>query len=260
MSRETVAAGALTRIHTSVLASRERELLTYIVARLPLWVTPDQLTLLGVVGGAMVGLGCVLANVDLNWLWLAVAGLVVNWFGDSTDGSLARYRRIERPRYGFFVDQFSDVVAHFFMLIGLGLSPLMRLDTALLALLGSLATMFYGHLKLQFSRTWQVSHHGVGPTELRIVIAIGFLAAIFGVETPGLPISGAVFTIFDFVGTLVFAGTMVVIAMMFATDRAKLALIDPPRSVIPPEVIVKPLKISGAEWTDGKSEPFKQVA
>lgn len=260
MSRETVAAGAVTRIHTSVLASRERELLTYIVARLPLWITPDHLTAVGVAGGAMVALGCVLANFHLNWLWISVAGLLVNWFGDSTDGSLARYRKVERPRYGFFVDQFSDVVAHFFMLIGLGFSPLMRLDTALLALLGSLATMFYGHLKLQFSRTWQVSHHGVGPTELRILIATGFLAAIFGIDLPGLPISGAVFTIFDAVGTLVFLGTMIVIGMMFVTDRAKLALIDPPRSVIPPEVIVRPLDTSAADWSNTKSEPLKKVA
>lgn len=241
MSGEPVVAGSLTRIHTSVLADRERELLTHIVARLPNWVTPDHLTCVGVAGGALVALGCVLANWNMAWLWLAVAGLAVNWFGDSTDGSLARFRRIERPRYGFFVDQFSDVVAHFVMLIGLGCSPLMRLDTALLALLGSLAMMFYGHLKLQFTRTWQVSHHGVGPTELRILIALGFIAEIMMLDLPSLALGSETFTIFDIVGTLVFAGALAAIALMFVADRAKLALIDPPRGVVPPEVVVQPI-------------------
>lgn len=238
MESKSVDAGHLTRIHNSILASGERRLLTAIAERLPAWVTPDQLTCIGVFGAALIAIGCLGAHVDRAWLGLSIVGLVVNWFGDSTDGSLARYRRIERPRYGFFVDQFSDVAAHFMMLIGLGLSPLMRFDIALLALLGSLATMFYGHLKLQFARTWQVSQYGVGPTELRIVIGVGLVWAMVG-SLPQLELPFATLSLFDVVGFLVFVAAIVCILGMFVKDRATLALIDPPRGGVPKEVVMQ---------------------
>lgn len=235
MDTASIDAGHLTRIHDSLLAARERRLLTSIAARLPQRISPDHLTSMGVAGGAVTGAGCIAAHWHTAWLLLAVLGLIINWFGDSLDGSLARFRGIERPRYGFFVDQFSDVSAHFLMLFGLGLSPLMRFDTALLALLGSLAIMFYGHLKLQFARSWQVSHYGVGPTELRIVIACGLvLATVAGI--PSFHTPAGVLSLFDVVAVLVFAAAVGCILIMFWTDRAKLALIDPPRGGVPAEV------------------------
>jgi archaetidylinositol phosphate synthase len=237
-------AGILVRVHNSVLVDGERKVLNTLVATLPRSVTPDHLTALGVVGAAMIMVGCIAANLHSAFFLFAVLGLGVNWFGDSLDGSLARYRGIERPRYGFFVDQFSDVLAHFLMLFGLGLSPIMRLDVALMALLGSLAIMFYGHLKLQFSRTWQVSHYGVGPTELRIIISAGLIWAVVmgGVPTIEAPVVGAI-SMFDAVGFLVFVGAMACIGIMFVSDRAKIAAIDPARDRVPAEVIVNPLTI-----------------
>ncbi len=113
---------------------------------------------------AVVAVGCLAGHLDTAFYILAAVGLAINWFGDSLDGSLARFRKIERPRYGFFVDQF-PTRRRASILFGARTSSLMRFDMALLALLGSLAIMFYGHLKLQFYRTWQVSHHGIGPTE-----------------------------------------------------------------------------------------------
>lgn len=244
MDAADIESGHLTRIHDSLLASRERKLLTSIAARLPKQITPDHLTSLGVAGGAITALGCIGAHWHVQWLFVAVAGLFINWFGDSLDGSVARFRGIERPRYGFFVDQFSDVTAHFLMLFGLGLSPLMRFDTALLALLGSLAIMFYGHLKLQFARSWQVSHYGVGPTELRIVIASGLvLAAVVGLPVVNTPVG--VLSLFDVVASLVFVAAVGCILTMFWDDRAKLAVIDPPRGGVPPEVIMTTLESGG---------------
>ncbi len=128
------------------------------------------------------------------------------------------------------------MLSHFLILIGLGLSPIMRMDIALLALLGSLATMFYGQLKLNFSRSWQVSHHGVGPTELRILIGVGLIGSALNIlPVIDTAITGQV-TLFDCVGFLVFVGAIAVIALMFQVDRAKLAVIDPPSGHIPTEV------------------------
>lgn len=234
-------AGRLVRIHDSILVAREREVLHTLAANLPKWVTPDHLTAIGVAGGALVMLGGIAAHVHVMFLLLAVVGLGINWFGDSLDGSLARLRQIERPRYGFFVDQFSDVASHFFILFGLGLSPIMRFDVALLALLGSLAIMFYGHLKLQFSRTWQVSHYGVGPTELRLLMAGGLLLAVVNNGIPGIESPIGFLSVFDVVGFLVFLGSIYCVVLMFITDRAKIAAIDPPRDRIPAEVIVTPI-------------------
>ena len=233
-------AGPIARHNNSILAASERRLLVAIARRLPAWVTPDQLTILGVAGGALTAVGCVAAWYSLNMLAIAVAGLALNWFGDSLDGTLARVRGIERQRYGLFVDQFCDVASHFLMLIGMGLSPLMHLDTALLALLASLLVMFYGHLKLPFTRTWEVSQHGLGPTEFRMLIAAG-MALVMAVGVPSLTTPVGTFTLFDAVATMIFAAAVACVLMMFVKDRAQLAAIDPPRHKAPPEVAVVPL-------------------
>ena len=226
------------RVHNSLLARPERRVLTAIVARMPSWMLPDHLTALVIVGNAIAAVGIMASDWDRRWLFLAIAGLLLNWLGDSTDGTLARQRRIERPRYGFFVDQFADVVSHFILLFALGISTLMRLDIALMALLGSLLTMFYGHLKLQFSRTWQVSYNGVGPTELRILIAAGFVWAMV-TDLPTITVAGEVLTLFDVVSLLVFLGSLGAVIAAFRTDLRKLARIDPPRHMKPVSVVLK---------------------
>lgn len=244
--RDQVAGAHIGRIHNSLLARPERTVLTAIAARMPSWVLPDHLTILGIAGNFIVAVGVIASDWDRGWLLLGIFGLLLNWLGDSTDGTLARHRRIERPRYGFFVDQFADVVSHFALLFGLGISSLMRLDVALMALLGSLLTMFYGHLKLQFSRTWQVSYHGVGPTELRILIAAGFVWAMV-LDLHAVTVAGEALTLFDVVGLLVFIGSVGAVFGAFMTDRQKLALMDPLRQVPPVEVMMKLVPVSSTQ-------------
>lgn len=245
------------RIHNSILARPERVVLNYLVARMPSWVVPDHLTALGVVGSFLTAAGVIASDWDRRWLLLAIIGLLVNWLGDSTDGTLARHRRIERPRYGFFVDQFSDVVSHFLLLFGLGISSLMRLDVALMALLGSLLTMFYGHLKLQFSRTWQVSYNGVGPTELRLLIAAGLTWALVA-DLPAVVLAGETLTLFDVVGALVFVGSLATIIRAFAADRQVLALIDPPCHLPPVEARV--VDVSGRVSPSASQAPVGRTS
>src|SRR5579862_7946880 len=107
--RRYTARMAATRMNDSVLGALERPTLLWIVQRLPSWVVPNHLTALGMLGAVVTATGFILSRWSLSWLWLASAGLVANWLGDSLDGTLARRRLIERPRFGFFVDHTSDL-------------------------------------------------------------------------------------------------------------------------------------------------------
>ncbi len=179
---------ALSRIHQSWLARSERRMLTWLAANMPAWVTPDRLTMLGLFGALLAGLSYVGTAYSPRMLLLACFGLVLNWFGDSLDGSLARYRGIERPRYGFFVDHSADVVSQILIFFGLGLSAYMRFDMALLALLSYWLAALYTFIRAVATRVFQISYFGIGPTEIRLGL-LGYslalpLADALAVTTP----------------------------------------------------------------------------
>ena len=132
------APAALDRIQQNWLAAGERRLLNWLCARMPASVTPDKLTILGMVGAVMIFAGYVASNLAPEWLILAIVGYGVQWFGDSLDGSLARYRRIERPSYGYFIDHSCDGLANMLIVAGMGLSPFVTMDIAMIALAGYL--------------------------------------------------------------------------------------------------------------------------
>ena len=93
-----------TRIQTSILNKAEKKVLVAMAKRMPAWVTSDMLTFVGFLGALIIATGYALSNLNLNWLWLSCLGLLVNWFGDSLDGSLARVRNTQRKTYGFYID------------------------------------------------------------------------------------------------------------------------------------------------------------
>ncbi len=159
---------ALSRVHQSVLAHHERRTMLRLAGRLPAWVTPDHMTLLGLGGALLCGASYAACLVSQRFLWLACLGLVLNWLGDSLDGNLARLRGTERPRYGFFVDHSADVIAQMLIFLGLGLSPFMRFDMALLALLSYWLAALYTFIRAVATRVFQISYFGVGPTEIRL--------------------------------------------------------------------------------------------
>jgi archaetidylinositol phosphate synthase len=158
------------RFNGSLLAVQERRVLVALAARLPAAIKPDHLTAFGVFGALLVLTGYLLSHLGAVWLWLANAGLVVHWLGDSLDGTLARYRRIERPRYGFYLDQVIDTVGNLVIALGVGLSPWARLDSALLVL------ALYHMLSVQIfvrtivDREFHVAVGRLGPTEMRVGI------------------------------------------------------------------------------------------
>jgi len=169
------------RIQQNVLATSERRLLTWLCARMPGWIQPDLLTAFGLFGAALVLAGYTTSLLDEDWLWLCVAGYIVHWFGDSLDGSLARFRSTERPRYGYFLDHSCDGLATFMILLGIGLSPYVRLEIALIALAGYLLLSIHAFLSVKVLGEMRLSYLSAGPTELRIVlIALTFAMLVFG--------------------------------------------------------------------------------
>lgn len=166
------------RVNDILLGPLERPALQWLSARMPVWVTPDSLTVVGVLGALVTSLGYILSNVDKNFFWLASFGLLVNWFGDSLDGTLARYRKIERPRYGFYIDHITDTFSQAVMLLGLGLSPFISFNVACMALIGLFMLEILIYLRTSVVGEFKISYGGLGPTELRVV-AILLNTAIF---------------------------------------------------------------------------------
>ena len=206
----------LARIQKNLVAIQERRLLNWICPRLPAWVTPDKLTILALIGAAMILAGYAGSVVDRNWLWLSVAGYLVHWFGDSLDGSLARFRSIERPRYGYFVDHSADVLGALLILVGLGVSPYIRLDVALVALAGYYMLAAHSFLTARVAGELKLTYASAGPTELRIFL-IGLTVAMYAFGHPGPQFEG--FGAYDIVvGT---AGAVLI--LLFLVHTAKMA-------------------------------------
>jgi len=152
------------------------------VARMPPWIQPDHLTAFGVLGALLTAAGFILSNGSLRWLWLACLGLVMNWIGDSSDGTLARHRHIERPRYGFFVDLTSDLYSYSLILLSVGLSPCAHFTVACLGLIAFLMGFSYTLIGAHARATLRVTYLGFGPTEIRALLLIGnMLALAFGI-------------------------------------------------------------------------------
>jgi len=169
------------RFHVSLLAGPERRALNWLAPRLPAFVTPDRLTAFGLFGALVTFVGYALCAVSPRFLWLASAGLVMHWLGDSLDGSLARYRGIERPRYGFFLDQNIDVIANLLIVGGMAASPFIRLEPAVMALFGYQALTIYVLVRFSLDGIFQVSVLNSGPTEMRaLIIFSNMLILIFG--------------------------------------------------------------------------------
>ena len=200
MSKFEPVAKAPVRIQQNILARSERRLLNWLCARLPAWVTPDQLTTLGFAGAVLVAAGYLLSGFDSEWLGLSLAGYIVNWFGDSLDGSLARWRGIERPNYGYFVDHSVDAIATLLMISAIGMSPYMRLDVALMGVIGYFLLSIHTFISAKILGEFRLSYMAGGPTELRLMLmAMTALMPIVG----GRDIPGTNFSPFDLFALIV---------------------------------------------------------
>lgn len=213
----------LLRIQENLLASSERKLLTWLCRRMPNWVTPDLLTALGLVGALATFVGYAASNHAAGWLWLAVGGYILQWFGDSMDGSLARYRRIERPSFGYFIDHSCDGLTTLMILAGIGLSPFVRLDVALFVLAGYLLLSVHAFLAARVMGELKLSYLAAGPTELRLMLIVLTLAMMWLGPGPGLlgPVSG-----FDLIMGAAAAVLVLLFVMQTLVTARRLAAVE----------------------------------
>lgn len=221
------------RIQTSVLNSLEKKILVWLAERQPKWMTSDILTYLGVLGSVVVALGYALSNFNIAWLWLATFGYVVNWYGDSLDGTLARVRHTQRPIYGFYLDHCVDGVTMSIMCIGAGLSDMLNLSIAMCVLvvylLLSISVYINSHLKGEFKLTYA----GMGPTEFRIIMMIINTLFIYITPLREFAVDTTIFGVsvslgsFDFVGLAILFILIAIYIHNFRSDVKEYAEIDP---------------------------------
>lgn len=191
------------RVNDILLGPIERPTLKWLAAHMPAWVTPDVCTMIGVLGALLTGISYVLSAYHAGFLWLASLGFVINWFGDSLDGTLARYRKIERPIYGFFVDHTVDAVSVTVIMVGLGLTPYVSFNIACLALIAYLLLSVLVFLRTGVLGEFKISYSKLGPTEIRVLLILLNISMYFGGERKFAPGSGApspvIFTFYDII-------------------------------------------------------------
>src|ERR1051325_1384854 len=196
------------RIQQSFLANLEKRTLIWLAAHTPAWINSDHLTLLGLLSMAGASAASWWSATNRLGLLVVVVCLALNWLGDSLDGTLARFRNHSRPRYGFYVDHIVDTFNAFFLLGGLALSGLMSPAVALGLLIAFLMLSVEVFLATYTLGDFKISYFKMGPTELRLLLAIGNLSLFLWKST--VHIAGRAYKFFDVGGTLGISGMLLV--------------------------------------------------
>jgi len=213
-----------TRELTFLLAEPERRLLRRIAGALPPAVTSDALTALGVAGAAAAGLAYALSGSHPWWLWVASAMIAVNWLGDSLDGTLARVRRHERPKYGYYLDHIVDAVSTAAIGVGIGLSPWVDLEVALLLVVAYLALSINVYLESAVFGVFRLAYGRLGPTEVRIVLILAnTVLAVAG----GSASRESVALVSDLGATLLAMVMLGILTVRFAGNMERLGRMEP---------------------------------
>ncbi len=217
---------ATRRINDIVLGRFERWALPWMAERLPGWVTPDGLTALALGGALVAAVAYALAGENLAWLHLASFGLVIHWWGDSLDGTVARVRQIRRERYGFFVDHQCDAVSAVLLAVGMGAGSLMRMDVALAICVGVLMLMLLVNMVTIARGVFKISFSGIGPTELRL-IAIAFNTAVWAAGPGTVTVAGRERALFDVLGVVGVVGLGLFYLVSAVRETRLIARLDP---------------------------------
>ena len=194
-----------------LLARFERRFLPWLAGRLPRWVLPDDLTAIGVLSAFGICAAYQFSNENIDWLWVASALLVVQWLGDSLDGTLARVRGIQRPKYGFYLDHMVDAISTAAIGIGLGLSPFMLLSIGTLIVVAYLILSINVYLESMAFGRFRIGYGLLGPTEIRAILIVlnTALALKLGLD---FTIAEVGVTVLDVIG-LAIAGVMIILLL-----------------------------------------------
>lgn len=205
------------RVHGSLLAAVEKRALVWMAERMPSWVNSDHLTAIGFAAQIATGVCYALAAHDRRMLLAAVVCLAVNWFGDSLDGTLARVRQQQRPRYGFYVDHVIDSIGSVAMMAGLALSGYMHPVIATGLLIAFLLLSIQSYLATYTLGEFHLSMWRFGPTELRVLLAIGNLAALRWAW-----VMHGRYRLFDIGGAIGLAGMVLMLAVVCVKNTVRL--------------------------------------
>ncbi|HEY7074325.1 MAG TPA: CDP-alcohol phosphatidyltransferase family protein [Solirubrobacteraceae bacterium] len=205
-----------------LLARPEQRLLEALARRLPAWVLPDHLTAVALVAAA----GFAAAGAA-GWLWVAAGLVVVHWLGDSLDGTLARVRRAERPRYGYYLDHLADALSTALIGLGLGLSAQMHLAVALGLVVAYLAASINTYLETQVFGRLRLGYGRLGPTEARVALLACLVAIAAGAHVSVLGLS-----LLDLAGLAVAGGLALGVAVRAAGNLRTLARLEPVRRLV----------------------------
>jgi phosphatidylglycerophosphate synthase len=212
------------RVNEALTARLEKRVLQWMAERSPKWVSSDQLTVLGLSAQIGAGVCFALSRYDRGFLLAVIVFLALNWLGDSLDGTLARVRRQERPRYGFYVDHIVDVLGSVALMCGLGWSGLLHWATALAMLIAFLVLSSESYLATYTLKRFELSQGIFGPTEIRILLAMGCLAAM---RSPYSTLFGHRMLLFDLGGVIASAGMAAMALMVTARHTAQLYRQEP---------------------------------
>jgi phosphatidylglycerophosphate synthase len=168
------------RVNDILLGPLERPALQWLAAHMPAWATPDLMTVIGIAGALIICLSYALSQFSPAFLWLASFGYVVSWFGDSLDGTLARYRHIERPKYGFFIDHITDVLTEIIIFLGLGLTPHITFSVASLCCIAYITMSVLVYVRMNVMGEFKISYGKLGPTEIRVLAILLNTSMYFG--------------------------------------------------------------------------------
>lgn len=225
------------RIQTSVLNALEKKVLVWLAQKQPRWMTSDILTYIGTFGALVIAVGYALAGRNINFLWLSSLGFVINWYGDSLDGTLARVRNHQRPIYGYYLDHTIDAVNEVMIFVGVGLSGLMHFTLALMVLVVYLLLTINVSINAHLKKEFRLTYAKMGPTEFRIIMII--VNTLFALIRPLSEFSHTfvlfghdlTFAALDFVGIFILLVLSVIYVVTIINDAKGYARIDPPHKM-----------------------------
>ena len=221
------------RIQTSILNELEKKVLIWLAERQPKWVTSDLLTYVGTFGAVVIAAGYILAAYNINFLWLSSLGFIINWYGDSLDGTLARVRKTQRPIYGYYLDHTIDGINEVMIFIGVGLSGLIHLEIALFALVMYLLMTVNVSINAHLKKEFRLTYAKMGPTEFRIIMIL--INTLFAMIRPlrefshNFTVGGHEFTLkaLDYIGIVIVAGLALIYITTIRKDIKEYAEMDP---------------------------------
>lgn len=212
------------RTQQSFLAALEKKTLVWLAGRTPSWINSDHLTVLGLLAMAGAGAGYWWSRTSAWGLFVVIGCLALNWLGDSLDGTLARVRNCQRPRYGFYVDHVVDAFGALFLLGGLALSGHMSPLVAIGLLIAYLLLAIEVYLASYTLGDFKISYFKMGPTELRILLSVGNIALLY---KSVVHLFGRAYRLFDVGGTMGISGMMLVLVISVIHNVGKLYRREP---------------------------------